>query len=401
MKSTKFAIFQFVMQVAIVVFLLVGFGLAAYPFVADHLSDLWHRQIQSEFRARMELSNQDYKDQQKANAKHMEERLADPYSMESLIDMRTNDYPNKWYVDKAIGELYIPIIKEQLTLFDEANEPVLQRGVGWVRGSDYPSPDNGPGTRTVVAGHSGLPHARLFNNLPDVKKGDLFIFYVFNTYFAYEVDDITRVLPNQIDHIAPVEGRNLATLVTCVPITINSHRLLVTGFRVPFTPEMMDMIQGIRRSRDQERWLWIAGTLAALALAYWLIRNAWRALLLSRMRGNLHFKNGLIKGHLFHEETTFALLNARGKKNLKRNGEYYIVPFDEEFNVEFTKLPARVYQVHEMVVDDKGHHWRLFFKPKLKKEKYEIVKNNKKKKKRRQIVTFKLKKKRFVKIIEK
>ncbi|MCG4734782.1 sortase, partial [Casaltella massiliensis] len=37
-------------------------------------------------------------------------------------------------------------------------------------------------------------------------------------------------------------GQDLVTLLTCTPYMINSHRLLVTGSRVPYTPKVEKML---------------------------------------------------------------------------------------------------------------------------------------------------------------
>ena len=50
---------------------------------------------------------------------------------------------------------------------------------------------------------------------------------------AYEIDTIQTVLPEQADYSIQ-DGKDLATLVTCTPYGINTHRLMITGHRVPY-----------------------------------------------------------------------------------------------------------------------------------------------------------------------
>ena len=40
-----------------------------------------------------------------------------------------------------------------------------------------------------------------------------------------------------MDALAIEPGQDYVTLITCTPYGINSHRLLVRGHRVPYTPE--------------------------------------------------------------------------------------------------------------------------------------------------------------------
>jgi len=51
------------------------------------------------------------------------------------------------------------------------------------------------------------------------------------------VDNILVVEPEDVGALSPVEGKDYVTLVTCTPYGVNSHRLLVRGERVDYTPE--------------------------------------------------------------------------------------------------------------------------------------------------------------------
>ncbi len=79
-----------------------------------------------------------------------------------------------------------------------------------------------------------MPSAKLFTDLDQLKDGDLFYFHVCGETFAYKVDQILVVEPEQTSELAIKEGEDLATLFTCTPYSINSHRLLVRGHRVPY-----------------------------------------------------------------------------------------------------------------------------------------------------------------------
>lgn len=62
--------------------------------------------------------------------------------------------------------------------------------------------------------------------------GDCFYIYVLNQVLTYQVFQIDTILPNEIDSLQIVEGKDLVTLITCTPKYINSHRLLVRGERI-------------------------------------------------------------------------------------------------------------------------------------------------------------------------
>lgn len=64
-----------------------------------------------------------------------------------------------------------------------------------------------------------------------------FFVHVLGDTLAYEVDAINTVLPTDTSLLQIEEGKDLVTLVTCTPFGVNTHRLLVRGHRVPYTPE--------------------------------------------------------------------------------------------------------------------------------------------------------------------
>lgn len=84
----------------------------------------------------------------------------------------------------------------------------------------------------VLSGHRGLPSARLFTDLDQVREGDVFILHILDESLTYEVDQILTVLPDETDALLIEEGKDLCTLVICTPYGVNSHRLLVRGHRV-------------------------------------------------------------------------------------------------------------------------------------------------------------------------
>ena len=61
--------------------------------------------------------------------------------------------------------------------------------------------------------------------------GNEFRVSVLGDTLYYKVVDIKVVLPDETDYLKPEKGRDLVTLVTCTPYSVNTHRLLVTGER--------------------------------------------------------------------------------------------------------------------------------------------------------------------------
>ena len=129
-----------------------------------------------------------------------------------------------------MGIVEIPTINVSLPVYHGTSEEVLQVAIGHIEWTSLPT--GGIGNHCVVSGHRGLPSAKLFTNLDQLKEGDVFVLYVLNEAFAYEVDQIRIVEPDDLTNLRIEQGEDLCTLVTCTPYAVNSHRLLVRGHRV-------------------------------------------------------------------------------------------------------------------------------------------------------------------------
>ncbi len=133
--------------------------------------------------------------------------------------------------DGIMGYLEIPAIGVHLPVAHGTSSEVLEYECGHMYGSSLPS--GGPSTHAVIAGHTGLPTAELFNGLTKLAAGDRFLIHLPGTIHGYAVRRIRVVLPEEESLYLQIEkGRDLVTLYTCTPYGINDHRLLVTGERV-------------------------------------------------------------------------------------------------------------------------------------------------------------------------
>ncbi|MBO9523214.1 MAG: class C sortase [Nocardioidaceae bacterium] len=164
--------------------------------------------------------------------------LRDPYSAsgrgrETALGADAETYLHTLDVgtDGIIGVLAIRPINLSLPVYHGTGSHALDRGVGHLFGSSLPV--GGPGTHAVLTGHSGIAGVTLFSNLHQVQLGDEFTVTVLDRTLTYKVDQIETVLPEQTEDLQRVPGADYVTLVTCTPIGVNTHRLLVRGIRVP------------------------------------------------------------------------------------------------------------------------------------------------------------------------
>lgn len=97
-----------------------------------------------------------------------------------------------------------------------------------------------------------------------MKKGDVFYVHNLGQTLAYKVDQIEVIKPTQVDQLKIVKGKDLCTLMTCTPYMINTHRLLVTGHRIPYNQKAEAKAK--ERIRNRLFWNIIAILLPVLAI---------------------------------------------------------------------------------------------------------------------------------------
>ena len=129
-----------------------------------------------------------------------------------------------------MGYVEIPDLGISLPIYHGVNEAVLQIAIGHLQGSSLPV--GGAGTHCAISGHRGLPSAKLFTNIDELKEGDVFLLCVLDEVLTYEVDQIRIVEPKDLSALEIEENKDLCTLITCTPYGVNSHRLLVRGHRI-------------------------------------------------------------------------------------------------------------------------------------------------------------------------
>lgn len=82
--------------------------------------------------------------------------------------------------------------------------------------------------------------------------------------------DVRVVEPSETQYLKTQPGKDLMTLVTCTPIGINSHRILVTGERVVPTPQRDKDDVGKNIAVPFPMWaVWLGLALVLVGLYQW------------------------------------------------------------------------------------------------------------------------------------
>lgn len=222
------------LTVLIVLALITGIGLIAYPIV----SDLWNRTQQTKAVGAYVAKTKDISiSRRKAMlkaARAYNKRLAlAGEGRYKMTKAERHEYENLLDVTGTgiMGYLSIPKLGVELPIYHGTDESVLQIAIGHLPGTSLPV--GGPGTHAAVSGHTGLPSAMLLTGLDRMKKGDTFSYTVLGITETYQVDRISVVKPTDLSKLAIVDGKDLGTIITCTPYGVNNHRLLVRGHRIP------------------------------------------------------------------------------------------------------------------------------------------------------------------------
>lgn len=226
---------------------LVGFGILIYPTVSDQWNTYRQNRLISSYETVVEdLTQEDFAAEwEKARQFNDTIKQNDLYSDvfgEDNGELKNTDY---WKIlnianDGVMGYLSIPKINIKIAIYHGTGDEVLQTGIGHMNGTKLPI--GGESTHSVLAAHRGLPSARLFTDIDQLRKGDMFYIHVLDETLAYQVNEIWDMVDkDDMDTLGEAmkidEGEDEVTLFTCTPYGVNSHRLLVQGTRVPYNGE--------------------------------------------------------------------------------------------------------------------------------------------------------------------
>lgn len=265
-------------KIVLTIIFIVGLGIFLYPIVSDMVSTTAHQTIIKESRKTIsEMNESEIKHEKEKVMKHNEDLAAsdlnfvDPFAE----DEKNHSAGNSSYYDAlglgdTIGTVHIPKIDVELPIYHGTSESVLSQGAGHLENSSLPTSDLG--THSVITAHRGLPSATLFRDLDELKIGDQFFVEVLDEIIAYEVEEIDIVLPTETSWLNMEGKQNKVTLLTCDPYMINTHRMIVTGSKVPYKEDIAK-----NSSKKDQPLSYIVGLIFVLLLAasilFFIMRN--------------------------------------------------------------------------------------------------------------------------------
>jgi len=207
-----------------------------YPIIADFVNHRSQSRVVSHFIEDMENADDEKKRTVLEAAYEYNRNLLTNSDRFSFTNNDEEEYRKQLDIGFGVmGILTIDKINVNLPIYHGTDEGVLQIGTGHLQGTSLPV--GGLGTHAFITGHRGLPSSTLLSNLDKMVKDDRFTLYVLGETLTYQVDEIKIVSPSEVNDLEISMNMDYCTLVTCTPYGINTHRLLVRGYRTENAPD--------------------------------------------------------------------------------------------------------------------------------------------------------------------
>ena len=226
-------------------------GLMLYPLVGELLSEKCHSDVKTVYTAAIEGTDKTELTAQREAAEQYNAMLSGAAITEGGASAPPLAYAQQLTVGGVMAYVDIPKIGAYLPVQHGTDADTLERAVGHVVGTSLPV--GGSSTHAVLSAHSGMASSKLFSDIDQLAVGDTFYIHVLGDTLTYQVDNIATVLPTDTSLLQIEDGKDLVTLVTCTPFGVNTHRLLVRGHRVPYTPETAEEITATPASSSWTR----------------------------------------------------------------------------------------------------------------------------------------------------
>lgn len=250
--------------------LCVAIAALFYPLLANYLASQQTVTVVEKFIENNEKLSTEERDRLLASARQYNEYLF-AMNQQKEYPGEVPKYEDILSLDDTgmMGYLYIPQIDLQsLPIYHGVEDEELDAGIGHIPQTSFPI--GGENTHAVLSAHSGRANNTLFSNLEKLEREDVFYIDVIDERLKYKIMDIRVIEPDEVDSLSIQSGKDLVTLVTCYPIGINSHRLLVTGERMAYEEDTPT--ETIKRNQyGYDFWVLLGASIIALLAAVYLI----------------------------------------------------------------------------------------------------------------------------------
>ena len=212
---------------------LCGIFCIAYPIYSKFLSFKSQTEIISNYNKEIESMDKEILEDKQKKAEEFNDENASEVKVVNPKEVNVNDEESSYSfleLGEMIGVINIPKINLNLPIYEGITSNNLTKGVAHMENTSLPNGDLN--THSILAGHTGISQAEIFDNLNELEIDDEFYISFYGNTTKYKVIEEKIVLPDDTSSLKVEDNRCLVTLVTCTPKTVNTHRLLVTGEKV-------------------------------------------------------------------------------------------------------------------------------------------------------------------------
>lgn len=256
----------------------VALGLMLYPLIGELVSEKYHSDVETAYTAAVKDTDAAELTAQREAAEQYNAMLSGAATItEGGASAPPLAYAQQLTVGGVMAYVDIPKIGAYLPVQHGTDADTLERAVGHVVGTSLPV--GGSSTHVVLSAHSGMASSKLFSDIDRLAEDDTFYIHVLGDTLAYKVDAINTVLPTDTSLLQIEDGKDQVTLVTCTPFGVNTHRLLVRGHRVLYTPDQEAVVAAGKPAASSWTQHYLAGlgiglgVVAAVGGGYFLVRR--------------------------------------------------------------------------------------------------------------------------------
>lgn len=247
-----------VLPIISMIILIAAVGLLLYPTVSVWINQMLSDSAITQYNNTVDTLSQTERSEQLAEAREYNHEVSnvfsDSFDADSFMtDERYNSILNVTG-DGQIGTVSIPSIDCHLPIFHGNSKETLTKGAVHMAFTSFPI--GGESSHSVISAHTAYPGKRFFDRLTEVEIGDRFSVTVLGETLNYKVVDIKVVLPSETQYFEVQKGRDLVTLVTCTPYSVNTHRLLVTGKRDNSPTDMIEAVPEVKHFDAKSSLIW-------------------------------------------------------------------------------------------------------------------------------------------------
>ena len=177
---------------------LLALGLLLYPLMGELVSEKYHSDVEAVYTAAIaDTDNVELAEQRRAAEAYNALLRGEAAVSTGGASASPLVYAEQLAIGGAMCTIDIPKIGVYLPVRHGTGVETLERAVGHVVGTSLPV--GGAGTHAVLSAHSGMASAKLFTDIDQLVKGDVFYIHVLGEVLAYEVDEALSKCKKELD----------------------------------------------------------------------------------------------------------------------------------------------------------------------------------------------------------